>query len=115
MGADLVIGHHPHVVQGFEIYKGKLIAYSLGNFVFSPANRLGRQSVLLTAEIEDNEIVKAQVYPVFINGVKPGILSGKQGDVWLQEVAGRSSTLKTRYRINAIKGQPVIELGINGK
>lgn len=33
-GADLVLGHHPHVVQPYEIYKGKCIVYSLGNFVF---------------------------------------------------------------------------------
>lgn len=33
-GADLVLGHHPHVVQGIENYKGKRIVYSLGNFVF---------------------------------------------------------------------------------
>ncbi len=33
-GADCVIGHHPHVPQGLETYKGRLIAYSLGNFVF---------------------------------------------------------------------------------
>lgn len=33
-GADLIIGHHPHVVQGFEIYKNKPIFYSLGNFIF---------------------------------------------------------------------------------
>ncbi len=33
-GADLVIGHHPHVVQPVETYRGKPIAYSLGNFVF---------------------------------------------------------------------------------
>jgi poly-gamma-glutamate synthesis protein (capsule biosynthesis protein) len=33
-GADLVIGHHPHVVQETETYKGKQIAYSLGNLVF---------------------------------------------------------------------------------
>lgn len=33
-GADLIIGHHPHVIQGLEIYKGKAIAYSLGNFCF---------------------------------------------------------------------------------
>ena len=33
-GADLVIGHHPHVLQGIEEYKGKVIAYSLGNFSF---------------------------------------------------------------------------------
>lgn len=33
-GADIIIGHHPHVVQGLEIYKNKPIFYSLGNFVF---------------------------------------------------------------------------------
>lgn len=33
-GADVVIGHHPHVLQGVEEYKGKMIAYSLGNFCF---------------------------------------------------------------------------------
>ena len=33
-GADLVLGHHPHVIQGMEVYKDKLIAYSLGDFVF---------------------------------------------------------------------------------
>lgn len=37
-GADLVIGHHPHVIQGIEEYKGKYIIYSLGNFCFG-ANR----------------------------------------------------------------------------
>ena len=33
-GADMIIGHHPHVVQGMEIYKEKPIFYSLGNFIF---------------------------------------------------------------------------------
>ncbi len=33
-GADLVLGHHPHVLQGIETYRGKKIVYSLGNFVF---------------------------------------------------------------------------------
>ena len=37
-GADLVIGHHPHVIQGIEEYEGKYIIYSLGNFCFG-ANR----------------------------------------------------------------------------
>ncbi|WP_245831848.1 CapA family protein [Oceanobacillus senegalensis] len=34
VGADLVLGHHPHVVQGIEEYKDKFIVYSLGNFMF---------------------------------------------------------------------------------
>ncbi|HZK84075.1 MAG TPA: CapA family protein [Desulfosporosinus sp.] len=34
MGADLVLGHHPHIIQPYEMYRGKCIVYSLGNFVF---------------------------------------------------------------------------------
>lgn len=33
-GADIIVGHHPHVLQKVEVYQGKTIAYSLGNFVF---------------------------------------------------------------------------------
>lgn len=47
-GADLIIGSHPHVLQGFEMYKGKWIAYSLGNFVFTayPKDALAETGVL---------------------------------------------------------------------
>lgn len=38
-GADIVVGHHPHYVQGVESYRGKLIFYSLGNFVFYQPQR----------------------------------------------------------------------------
>jgi poly-gamma-glutamate synthesis protein (capsule biosynthesis protein) len=37
-GADIVLGHHPHVLQPVEIYKSKIIAYSLGNFLFDYNN-----------------------------------------------------------------------------
>lgn len=37
-GADLVVGHHPHVLQGIEVYEGKYIVYSLGNFCFGGNN-----------------------------------------------------------------------------
>ncbi len=59
-GADLVIGSHPHVLQGFEFYKGKLIAYSLGNFIFTNQKR---ESAVLTIELENSEISKVKVIP----------------------------------------------------
>ena len=40
-GADAVIAHHPHCVQGFEVYRGCPIFYSLGNFLFPPRKRMG--------------------------------------------------------------------------
>ena len=38
-GADCIIGHHPHVLRCVQTYKGKVIAYSLGNFIFSSSDR----------------------------------------------------------------------------
>ena len=46
-GADLVIGHHPHVVQEVETYKGKQIAYSLGNLVFGGNNNPSDKNCLI--------------------------------------------------------------------
>ena len=49
-GADFVWGHHPHRLQRIEIYRGKLIAYSMGNFVFNspPRRHLFRTGILIT-------------------------------------------------------------------
>lgn len=60
-GADAVIGCHPHVMQGFEFYKGKLIAYSLSNFWFSRATV---ESALLKLIIDSDGNIKPQLIPV---------------------------------------------------
>ncbi|SEA99985.1 poly-gamma-glutamate synthesis protein (capsule biosynthesis protein) [Thalassobacillus cyri] len=66
-GADGIIGSHPHVLQGFEIYKGKLIAYSLGNFLF-PDYVKGEtaQTGVLQLEIDENEELTYRFLPHFI-------------------------------------------------
>ena len=46
-GANIVIGHHPHVVQPIEIYKGSLITYSLGNFLLVGAANIGQRGKFL--------------------------------------------------------------------
>jgi len=51
LGADLVIGHHPHVLQPFEAYRGKLIAYSLGNLVFDQDFRETWASAVLRVQM----------------------------------------------------------------
>ena len=61
LGADLVIGSHPHVVQPQEVYKNKTIYYSLGNFVydqyFSPETQKG-----LLVEVDINSQTKTMFY-----------------------------------------------------
>lgn len=53
-GADLILGHGPHVPRAMEVYKGKLIAYSLGNF-------LGYKTFSTTAEKGDSLILEAKI------------------------------------------------------
>ena len=59
-GADLVIGAHPHVLQGFEYYKGVPIVYSLGNYLFG--NR-SDETVLLNATFETDGSLTLQMIP----------------------------------------------------
>lgn len=58
-GADLVIGHHPHVLQGIEKYNGKYIAYSLGNFCFGGNSNPSDKDTMIfqqTFTFEDGEL-----------------------------------------------------------
>jgi poly-gamma-glutamate synthesis protein (capsule biosynthesis protein) len=67
-GADLVLSSHPHVIQGVELYKGKVIAYCLGNFVFSPGNVAGHDTMILTIELTQHRIVAVTARPYLIDG-----------------------------------------------
>lgn len=73
-GADLVLGSHPHVIETLENYKGKLIAYSLGNFSFGGnTNPSDRRSFILQTKfkLENDEVKGAEfkVIPVKISSL----------------------------------------------
>lgn len=76
-GADLVIMHHPHVVQGLEIYKNRTICYSLGNFCFGGNKDVRALEALAVAATltfsDDGEYLGQQLdlYPVNISGTPP--------------------------------------------
>jgi poly-gamma-glutamate capsule biosynthesis protein CapA/YwtB (metallophosphatase superfamily) len=65
-GASIVVSCHPHVVQGVEFYKHGLIAYSLGNFIFSPGSSAGRDSVIFHATLSPTGVSGVSVEPVYI-------------------------------------------------
>jgi len=69
MGADLILGSHPHVLQGIEARNGKLIVYSLGNFIFPGMGgmRYGENSIILSLGIVNGEIKYVLPIPVKIN------------------------------------------------
>jgi poly-gamma-glutamate synthesis protein (capsule biosynthesis protein) len=77
-GAAIVLGHHPHVIQGMELHRDRPIAYSLGNFVacevpFSDGdrvtwNRRGRTGCLLLAELTRGHVGGVRQVATFDDG-----------------------------------------------
>jgi len=66
-GADLVVGSHPHVVQPLESYRGRWIAYSLGNLVFDQKNPATHQGLLLKVTVRRKKIADVTPMAIRIN------------------------------------------------
>lgn len=77
-GADIVIGHHPHVVQNFEIYKGKIILYSLGNFIFDQYWSKDTQEMLGVGISISPEKTKVYLLPLKSDKSKPRLMNEKE-------------------------------------
>lgn len=70
-GADLIIGHHPHVLQPFEYYREKLIIYSLGNFIFDMHSPARRRSAIFRCLLTPNGVSEAEFIPIIIRNCRP--------------------------------------------
>jgi poly-gamma-glutamate capsule biosynthesis protein CapA/YwtB (metallophosphatase superfamily) len=109
-GASMVLGHHPHVIQGMELYLGAPIAYSLGNFLandvhwrngdFLTWNRFERTGVILVAECNSTNVLNVKQIPVFDDGVMVSIDTSGQGGQFLRNVNSllASGITPERYR-----------------
>jgi poly-gamma-glutamate capsule biosynthesis protein CapA/YwtB (metallophosphatase superfamily) len=75
-GADLVIGHHPHVLQGMEIYRSKPIFYSLGNFVFDQRFGPATEAIFVKATIVNKKMRVISLTPVSIQQCVPQKATG---------------------------------------
>ena len=110
-GANLVIGHHPHIIQPLEIYHKTLIAYSLGNFVFGtygyPPKKTADKSMILNIKV-DGKIKSAEIIPlnIFNYDVKfqPQIAQGKKAQEILQYYSKLSSPYGVQIKIKNNKG-----------
>ena len=105
-GADLVVGHHPHMLEAVEVYKGKHVFYSLGNFGFDFfAGRkfaMERNSfVLVRCLIRDRAIQEVSFIPMRIpdDAPQPILLSLTEGADIVQRVRDLSEPFGTRFQV----------------
>lgn len=89
-GADIIIGHHPHVVQGMEIYEGKPIFYSLGNFIFDQYFSAATQEGLAVGITLDGENMAIELLPFRSKSSQPSLMPEKEKDEFLTKFIGWS-------------------------
>jgi len=71
-GADIVMGHHPHVPQGIEIYKGRPVFYSLGNYAFGSYSKNSPVSFIARITADKNGVTGIRIYPVIVDNFRTG-------------------------------------------
>lgn len=110
-GADMVIGHHPHVVQSAEIYKGKYIFYSLGNFVFDQMwSEETRRGIAVKAFFTKSGVSKIELMPVKIfDYAQPQPADEKTGAAIAARLKIQTANrMIVRGNDDAVSGRPAI-------
>lgn len=87
-GADLIIGSHPHVVQDAQVINGKLVFYSLGNFIFDQMFSAETQQGLILAGTVSAEKLKIVLTPIISKKMKPEIMRGAAKQKIINRICG---------------------------
>jgi len=100
-GADCIIGHHPHVPQGLEVRGGRLIAYSLGNFVFFQPSELyyRRTGFCLQVHVRGGRLSSYELHPYRITEQGLRKLGRREGTKLLSKIGRVSEPLRSASRI----------------
>ncbi|MCX7925878.1 MAG: CapA family protein, partial [Fimbriimonadales bacterium] len=70
-GVDLIVGHHPHVVQGYGRVGKAHVFYSVGNFIHAPRSRISRQAALVEAVLNAHGVQSVKAIPLWLDGGRP--------------------------------------------
>ncbi len=81
-GADLIIGHHPHVLQTIEKYKDRFILYSLGNFVFDSTKPEQQRTAIFSCIFDKGKIKEPIIIPVRMKDCQPRLAEGKDIEIF---------------------------------
>lgn len=99
-GVDVILGHHPHQFQGMEIYKGKPIFYSLGNFIFDQNDPENQESFIVNMQFNGTELSAMSAIPVrTIDKTQVIPVYGDEAKELLKREVELSSKLDTNFKI----------------
>lgn len=103
-GADLIFGHHSHVIQGVEIYKNKPIFYSLANYVFGTFSNNARTSFIPRVYFDGTAWTRIELYPLDVYAFdvrfNPVILKREEAAAVLKELSETSEPFGTKIQIS---------------
>ncbi len=107
-GADLVLGHHPHVPQAIEIYRGKPVFYSLGNYAFGTMSSNVKDGFAAAIRFENRIPVKVTLYPVNVcnreTGFRPTLARSLLADRIVQHLSDISRPFGTTIECRRGRG-----------
>lgn len=102
-GADVIVGNHPHVMQGIEFYNGSLIAYAHGNCVFCQSHDFGHthESYILDFDITDGDVRNVVVTPLYLDDTYgiPSVATGEQAQTTLDRLVEISAGMNTSFEL----------------
>jgi poly-gamma-glutamate synthesis protein (capsule biosynthesis protein) len=104
-GADLIVGHHPHVLQGIERYHGKIVAYSLGNFVFGGNSRCVNSETAVLKVRFAKDSMEVQAVPISVRNWQPVPADSSTGYQVLQCLQQRSQVFSKTISFTSLGGQ----------
>ncbi len=103
-GAALAIAHHPHVTQGLELYDNKLIAYSMGNFIFDQNFSATQHSLILYVWLDDGKFHRAEIVPLYVKGYKPTPATGTNRYTVMKRLTELSKQRNTKITMSGGHG-----------
>ncbi len=86
-GALIVIGHHPHVAQGFSVHAGVLQVHSLGNFTFDQDRHETMLGLVVLADLDSTRERHVVAYPIYLEDYRPRLAVGPIADAVLRRIA----------------------------
>jgi poly-gamma-glutamate capsule biosynthesis protein CapA/YwtB (metallophosphatase superfamily) len=103
-GANLIVGHHPHVYQGIEIYKNSPIFYSLGNFLFyyETVSQYQQAGFFLKCSFRDSQINRIQMIPYSISNTGMKLITNKNNFSFMEDLKKLSDFIGDSQKIKIL-------------